>query len=79
MALRDTMHHLHELFSILNQDLEKASKGNKSAAQRVRTGTIQLEKIGKKYRKESMKEEKKQLAKTLTKKSKKSSSRRKIR
>jgi len=50
------------------KDLIKAEKGNKTAAQRVRTGTIKFEKVAKKYRKESMKSVKK---KTTRKKKKK--------
>jgi hypothetical protein len=42
----------------LTIDLEKAANGNKAASQRVRTGTVRLEKTAKKYRKESIKAEK---------------------
>ena len=41
-------------------DLKGAKKGNRDAAQRVRTGTIKLEKIAKDFRKESMKVVKKE-------------------
>jgi len=57
------------------RDLHKANKGNRAAAQRVRTGTIKLEKCAKMYRKESVAAEKKGLfkkpRKTSAKKSKK--------
>ncbi len=66
MSLQDTIDDMHALFQDLIEDLEKAVKGNKTAAQRVRTGTIQLEKLGKIYRKQSMQEEKKQLLKKQT-------------
>ncbi len=43
---------LHEIA----HDLEKSFKGNKAAAQRVRTRTIKFAKIAKEYRKESIAE-----------------------
>lgn len=58
MALKDTVKHLRDLLSTIQIDLEKADKGNKAASQRVRTGTVRLEKIAKGYRKESIKNEK---------------------
>ena len=54
MSLRDTTNQLSCLLEVIANDLTKASKGYKAAAQRVRTGTIQLEKLAKKYRKESV-------------------------
>jgi hypothetical protein len=59
MALKDTIKKLEHLLSALSKDLHKAVKGNKAASQRVRTGTIKLEKTAKKYRKESVAYEKK--------------------
>lgn len=58
MALKDTTKHLRDLLSHITHDLEKADNGNKAASQRVRTGTVKLEKIAKLYRKESIKTEK---------------------
>lgn len=58
MALKDTTKHLKELLCNIGQDLEKAENGNKAAAQRVRTGTVKLEKLSKVYRKESVHSEK---------------------
>lgn len=59
MSLRDTVSQLSELLETVAEDLAKAaSKGYRAAAQRVRTGTIKLEKLAKKYRKESMAAEK---------------------
>ncbi len=55
-------------------DLEKAVNGNKTASQRVRVHTIELEKIAKLYRKESVTSEKKSFAKAKASGSKKSSS-----
>lgn len=59
MALKQTVHEMNQLLSEITQDLQKAEGGNKAASQRVRTGTIHLEKVAKKYRKESISEEKK--------------------
>lgn len=58
MALKDTVKHLRDLLAHITHDLEKADNGNKAASQRVRTGTVRLEKIAKLYRKESIKSEK---------------------
>lgn len=58
MALKETCKHLKDLLCCITHDLEKADNGNKAASQRVRTGTVKLEKIAKAYRKESIKSEK---------------------
>lgn len=58
MALKDTTKHLKDLLVHITHDLEKADGGNKAASQRVRTGTVKLEKVAKLYRKESIKNEK---------------------
>jgi hypothetical protein len=58
MSLQDTIKEVRGQLAALTIDLEKAANGNKAASQRVRTGTIKLEKIAKKYRKESIKAEK---------------------
>lgn len=58
MALKDTTKHMKDLLGNITMDLEKAENGNKAASQRVRTGTVKLEKIAKLYRKESIKNEK---------------------
>jgi len=60
MALKDTVEHVRSLLIDLMKDLDKATRGNKAAAQRVRTKTIKLEKVGKVYRKESIASEKKE-------------------
>jgi hypothetical protein len=54
MALGETLGKLEHLVSVLSKDLSKVYKGNKSAAQRVRVGTLRLEKVGKLFRKESV-------------------------
>lgn len=58
MALKDTIKHLRDLLNHITHDLQKAENGNKAASQRVRTGTVKLEKVAKTYRKESIKGEK---------------------
>jgi len=58
MALKETMSQLQELLTCVTKDLEKGSRGNKAASQRVRTGTVKLEKIAKLYRKQSVAHEK---------------------
>lgn len=59
MSLKDTFKQLRELLANITTDLEKSENGNKAASQRVRTGTVKLEKIAKLYRKESISSEKK--------------------
>jgi hypothetical protein len=54
MALSETMGKLEHLLSSVTKDLMKVARGNKSAAQRVRVGTLRLEKVGKQFRKESV-------------------------
>ena len=69
MALGETFGKLENLLQSLAKDLLKATRGNKSAAQRVRVGTIKLEKVGKLFRKESVDAERKE--KTRKRKTKK--------
>lgn len=59
MSLKDTYKHLNDLLCHICADLEKSEKGNKAASQRVRTGTVKLEKVAKLFRKESISSEKK--------------------
>ena len=59
MSLQSTTKELKDLLTHLSHDLEKADGGNKAASQRVRTGTVKLEKVAKRYRKESISSEKK--------------------
>lgn len=63
MALSNTIKQMRDLLQNITSDLEKAENGNKAASQRVRTGTIRLEKTAKVYRKESISAEKKGLVK----------------
>jgi cobalamin biosynthesis Mg chelatase CobN len=59
MSFDHTVKELRAQLAQVTQDLEKSVLGNKAAAQRVRTGTVRLEKIAKQYRKESILDEKK--------------------
>ena len=63
MAFNDTIEELGDLLSKAITDLSKVHKGNKSAAQRVRVSTVDIEKIAKKFRKESIASEKRSLVK----------------
>lgn len=58
MALKETIKTMKDLLNTISHDLQKADNGNKAASQRVRTGTVKLEKIAKSYRKESIRSEK---------------------
>jgi hypothetical protein len=66
MSIQDTVKQMRDLLAHIAIDLEKAVNGNKAASQRVRTGTIKLEKAAKRYRKESVK-----IEKTMVKRGKK--------
>ena len=54
MTIKDTVKQMRDLLGHIQSDLEKSDGGNKAASQRVRTGTVKLEKIAKRYRKESI-------------------------
>jgi len=58
MKLKETINEMRELLTQITQDLEKSDNGNKAASQRVRTGTVKLEKVAKQYRKTSIQDEK---------------------
>jgi Histone H1-like protein Hc1 len=59
MSIKETYKHLKDLLCNITSDIEKSENGNKAASQRVRTGTVKLEKIAKLFRKESIAVEKK--------------------
>lgn len=71
MELKEAVANLKHLLMSMHRDLEKAAKGNKAAAQRVRTDSIKFAKVAKIYRKESLDEQKKAFNKTLVIKKKK--------
>jgi hypothetical protein len=54
MALKETISAMRQHLTELSHDLEKATTGNRAAAQRVRTGSIKFAKTAKVYRKESV-------------------------
>ncbi len=58
MALKETIAQVRELLLEMSCDLEKAVKGNKMAAQRVRTASVLFTKVSKVFRKESIAAEK---------------------
>ena len=58
MSLAETMNKLETIIDTIAKDLEKVTRGNASAAQRVRVSTLRLEKVGKQFRKESVAAEK---------------------
>lgn len=58
MVFKDIVKDMRDILSHIQTDLHKAEGGNKAASQRVRTGTVKLEKIAKRYRKESIGTEK---------------------
>lgn len=59
MSLSESVHQLNHLLASISKDMLKVQKGNKAAAQRVRVGTIKLEKIAKRFRADSVSAEKK--------------------
>lgn len=54
MGFTQTSKSLNQMLNDIVKDLTKAERGNKAAAQRVRTGTVRLEKVAKKFRRESI-------------------------
>lgn len=71
MVLKTTMEQMKQLIQNIQHDLDKVGKGNKAAAQRVRTGSIEFAKTAKVYRKESIAEFKSDKKVILLKKVKK--------
>lgn len=67
MGLKETTNQLKKLIDEMIHDLEKASEGNKTAAQRVRTNSVKFAKVAKVYRKESIAAEKGSKGKTTKK------------
>lgn len=60
ISLYQIYEELEGLLFQIKTDLNKAFSGNKSAAQRVRTGSIHFEQVAKMYRKLSIQENKEQ-------------------
>lgn len=47
---------MNEAMAVLQAELVKAAEGNKAAAARARKATLELEKLGKEFRKQSIAE-----------------------
>jgi len=54
MGLEKTVKELKRYLSDMDEDLDKTLKGNKTAAQRVRTKSIEFAKLAKQFRSESL-------------------------
>ena len=65
MSYEKTTDNLVDLMENVLKDVPKALKGNKTAAQRIRTKTVELAKVSKEWRKLSLENEK---SKVLAKK-----------
>ncbi len=59
MAFLQTTEELTLLLQAILKDIPKVLKGNKTAAQRIRTKTVKITKVSKVWRKESLDLEKK--------------------
>jgi hypothetical protein len=70
MAFLQTTEELAELLMTVLEDVPKVMKGNKTAAQRIRTKTVLIAKIAKIWRKESLDQEKKRAPKKKKEKKK---------
>jgi len=54
MDLKEHVETMKELMQSMCDDLEKLTRGNKTAAQRVRTNSVLFAKVAKHFRKESV-------------------------
>lgn len=54
--MKETIAKINEVMSVLQAELAKAAEGNKAAAARARKATLELEKLGKEFRKQSIAE-----------------------
>ena len=54
--MNETIAKINEVIAALQADLAKANEGNKAAAARARKETLELEKLGKEFRKVSIAE-----------------------
>jgi hypothetical protein len=67
MSLTQTTDLLVDLLETILIDVPKMEKGNKTAAQRIRTNTVKLSKVSKEWRKLSLHSEKKKTKKKTSK------------
>ncbi|MGN1215437.1 MAG: histone H1 [Candidatus Cryptobacteroides sp.] len=54
--MKETIKKITETVAVLQVELAKAAEGNKAAAARARKATLELEKLGKEFRKQSVAE-----------------------
>ena len=54
--MKETIEKINEVIAALQAALAKAAEGNKAAAARARKATLELEKLGKAFRKQSIAE-----------------------
>ena len=54
--MKKTIAKINEVMAVLQAELAKAAEGNKAAAARARKATLELEKLGKEFRKQSIAE-----------------------
>lgn len=54
--MKETIAKLNDVMAVLQAELAKAAEGNKAAAARARKATLELEKLGKEFRKQSIAE-----------------------
>ena len=54
--MKETNAKMNEVMASLQAELAKAAEGNKAAASRARKATLELEKLGKEFRKQSIAE-----------------------
>lgn len=54
--MKETIAKIKEVIAVLQADLAKAAGGNKAAAARARKATLELEKLGKEFRRQSIAE-----------------------
>lgn len=54
--MKETIAKINEVMAVLQAELSKAVEGNKAAAARARKATLELEKLGKEFRKQSIAE-----------------------
>ena len=54
--MKETIAKINEVMASLQAELAKAAEGNKAAAARARKATLELEKLGKEFRKQSIAE-----------------------
>ena len=54
--MKETSAKITEVMAVLQAERAKAAEGNKAAAARARKATLELEKLGKEFRKQSIAE-----------------------